>query len=86
MAAVCPACGHHPADTGIYADDEAEDGPDGLMLDNPWLGCAQCGEEWQAHGGWYVLADVPGFDSAGRDAFIQQVRLKGVTSCRRAVT
>lgn len=62
---VCPACGHHPAAVGVYADDPAE-------LDDLWLGCPACGEEWQAPGVRYVLAEVPPLDSPELDAFVEE--------------
>lgn len=41
------------------------------MLDDPWLGCPNCGEEWQAPGERYVLGQPPTTPGPEQDAFIE---------------
>lgn len=69
---VRPGCGHQPAAVGTADDGETDDTVDEdghLVLSNPWLGCPACGEEWQAHGVRYVLAEVPPLDSPEMEQF-----------------
>lgn len=69
---VCPACGHYPADVGVYADEEPKEASDGTMvLADPWLACPWCGEEWQATDERYVLAQVPPADSPEMEGFVE---------------
>jgi len=69
---VCPACGHHPAVVGTAVQEEVTDEHGNVVLEDPWLGCPACGEEWQAPGVDYVLAEVPPPDSPEMDAFLEE--------------
>lgn len=68
---VCPACGHQPAAVGVYADEEGGDETGRVEVSDPWLGCPACGEEWQAPGVRYVLAEVPPLDSPEMEQFCE---------------
>lgn len=67
---VCPFCGHHPAAVGTRESDEIVEEDGTIVLEDPWLGCPACSEEWQAPGVRYVLAEIPPLDSPEMDAFI----------------
>lgn len=68
---VCPFCGHHPAVVGTGEHAEATDVHGNVVIDDPWLGCRSCGEEWQAAGVRYVLAEAPPLDGPALEAFTQ---------------
>ena len=66
---VCPFCGHFPAAVGTAVQEEVTDEHGQVVLEDPWLGCPACSEEWQAPDVHYVLAQVPPPDSPEMDAF-----------------
>lgn len=68
---VCPACGHAPAAVGTREQEEVTDEHGLVVLEDPWLGCPACGEEWQAPDVHYLLGEVPPPDSPEMDAFVE---------------
>lgn len=66
---VCSSCGHFPADVGTAVQEEVTDEYGNVVLEDPWLGCPACSEEWQAPDVRYVLAEVPPLDGPELDEF-----------------
>ena len=63
-----------PDDLGRITD--ASDPPgvdeDGTVaLEDPWLGCPACSEEWQSFGVRYVMAENPPLEGPELDAFAE---------------
>ncbi len=68
---VCPFCGHHPAAVGTREQEETTDEHGNVVIEDPWLGCPTCGEEWQAAGVRYVLAENPPLEGPELDSFAE---------------
>lgn len=68
---VCPSCGHHPAAVGTREQEEKADEHGNVVLEDPWLGCPACGEEWQPASVRYVLAENPPLEGPELEAFAE---------------
>ncbi len=68
---VCPFCGYYPAAVGTRESDETVDEDGTVVLEDPWLGCPACSEEWQSFDVRYVMAENPPLEGPELDAFAE---------------